>query len=162
PNGGEKLKASGYFTAAGNGQPAMLHVTADLAQGWHTYSITQAPGGPVKTKIKLTASADYKVIGDFQPSPAPVVHHYDDIWPGWAVEEHEGPVTWSAPIEIAPNVDPARIEIAGAVYAQVCAKECLPPTDYKFAARLAAGKRESPPSGQSTNTSLEAPAAADS
>ncbi len=40
--GGQKLKASGYFTAAANGRPAMLFVTAELAPDWHTYSLTQA------------------------------------------------------------------------------------------------------------------------
>ncbi len=139
PNSGKELKASGYFTVGENGQPATLYVTAELAPGWHTYSITQAPGGPNKTRIKLADSAGYKLAGDFKANPPPTVHHYDDIWPNLVVEEHEGQVTWSAPIEIAAAANPSQLEIAGAVNAQVCAKDCLPPTDYKFVARLKAG-----------------------
>jgi len=134
--GGEKLKASAYFTAAGNGKPAVLYVTAELAPGWHTYSTTQAPGGPNKTRIKLKASPDYKLAGEFQPAPSPTVHHYDDIWPNLPVEELEGRVTWSAPLEISAGISPDSLEISGAVNAQVCAKDCLPPTDYKFVAKL--------------------------
>ncbi len=140
--GGQKLKASGYFTAAANGKPAMLFVTAELSPGWHTYSLTQAPGGPLKTKIKLNASADYKLAGEFQPNPPPTVHHYDDIWPNLPVEEHDGRVTWSAPIEIAPGANLNALQISGAVNAQVCAKDCLPPTDYKFVARLEGGSAQ--------------------
>lgn len=139
PNSGKELKASGYFTVGENGRPATLYVTAELAPGWHTYSITQAPGGPNKTRIKLAESAGYKLAGDFTANPPATVHHYDDIWPNLVVEEHEGEVTWSAPIEIAAGANPAQLEIAGAVNAQVCAKDCLPPTDYKFVARLKAG-----------------------
>jgi suppressor for copper-sensitivity B len=141
--GGQKLKASGYFTAPANGKPAMLYVTAELSPGWHTYSLTQAPGGPLKTKVKLNPSADYKLAGDFQPNPPPTVHHYDDIWPNLAVEEHEGRVTWSAPIEIAPGANLNSLQISGAFNSQVCAKDCLPPTDYKFVAHLEAGNAQS-------------------
>ena len=87
-----------------------------------------------------------------------------------SVEEHEGSVTWAAPIELAADTDPAKLEIAGAVYAQVCSKECMPPKDYKFAAHLkgtdSPGKSESPvplptpaPPAGGTGASTSAPAA---
>ncbi|HZZ29422.1 MAG TPA: cytochrome c biogenesis protein CcdA [Pirellulales bacterium] len=159
---GEKLKASAFFTPAEAGKPAMLFVTANLAPGWHTYSLTQAPGGPNKSQIKLTASGDYKLLGEFQPKAAAEVHHYEDIWPGLAVEEHTGQVTWSAPLEIVAGVNPAKLEIAGAVHAQVCAKECLPPTDYKFVAHLASAKEAAAVANQAAaagNTTDAAPPA---
>ncbi|HTQ37947.1 MAG TPA: thioredoxin family protein [Pirellulales bacterium] len=155
--GGEKLKASGFFTPAENGKPAMLYVTAELAPSWHTYSITQAAGGPNKTRLKVATSADYKVTGDFHAKPAAEIHHYEDIWPGLVVEEHEGRVTWSAPLEIAAGVNVAKLEIPGAVYAQVCAKDCLPPTDYKFVARLATSKDIESLKNQSTGPNNESP-----
>ncbi len=62
-----------------------------------------------------------------------------DAWPGLKVEEHSGKFTWQAPIELAAGVDPAKLEIAGAVYAQICAESCLPPKDYKFVATVAPG-----------------------
>src|SRR5262249_45944595 len=117
-------------------------------------------GGPNKTKIKLAASADYKLAGEFQPQPPPEVRHYDDIWPSLAVEEHEGKVTWSAPLEIAAGVNPAQLEIAGAVNAQVCAKDCLPPTDYKFVAHLASDSQAKAAAAEvSRDVSLPGPTA---
>lgn len=146
----EKVKASAYFTTAAGGKPAILFVTADVAPDWHIYSITQKPGGPNKSRIKLTASPDFKLAGEFKPEKQPAVHKYDDVWPGLSVEEHEGRVTWSAPIELAADADPAKLEIAGAVNAQVCAKECLPPRDYKFTARLK-GRPPAAAAGASTS-----------
>jgi len=75
-------------------------------------------------------------VGEFKPEKPATVHHYEDIYPGLPVEEHEGQVVWTAPIEFAPHVDLAKLTIAGAVNAQVCAKECYPPTDYKFVAKF--------------------------
>src|SRR5262245_29114181 len=83
------VKASGYFTLRGGTQEGTLYVTAEMAPGWHIYSITQAPGGPLKTKIKLTPSPAYKLTGEFKALEAPKVHQYQDVWPGVKVEEHE-------------------------------------------------------------------------
>jgi thiol:disulfide interchange protein DsbD len=56
------------------------------------------------------------------------------------LESHEGTVTWSAPIEIAPGVDPSKLKIAGVVNAQPCdANSCFPPEDYAFTASLGPG-----------------------
>ncbi len=142
------MKASAYFTVAAPGKPAMLYVTAEIAPDWHIYSITQKPGGPIKTRIKLTESKAFKLAGEFKAQKDPTLHKYADIWPDLKVEEHEGTVTWAAPIEFAADTDLAKLEIAGAVYAQVCSKECMPPKDYKFVAHLKAadspGKSEAP------------------
>ncbi len=54
------------------------------------------------------------------------------------MEEHFGRVTWTAPLELRAGVDPAKLEIHGAVNAQRCAAECLRPEDFSFVARLVA------------------------
>ncbi len=140
--GSDIVKTSAYFTAPQAGKPAMLFVTAEIAPDWHIYSITQAPGGPTKTKLSLAQSPDYKLAGEFKPLNQPTVHHYDDIYPGLPVEEHEKNISWAAPIEIATGVDISKLQISGAVNAQACAKECLMPQDYKFVARLGSGEHE--------------------
>ena len=116
------VKASGFFTAPAAGKPAMLAVAAEIEPGWHIYSITQAAGGPIQTKIKIGKSSELKLAGDFKAVEPPKAHRYPEIWPNLSVEEQDGRVTWIAPIELAPGVDPAKLEIAGAVYAQVCTK----------------------------------------
>ncbi len=114
--------------------PARLSITADILPDWHIYSITQAPGGPIKTRIRLEPSSEYRLIGEFQASPPPL-KHLTDAWKGLTVEEHSGEVTWQAPIEFARGVDPAHVEIQGEVSAQACATACLQQS-FKFTATL--------------------------
>ncbi|MCC7084002.1 MAG: thioredoxin family protein [Pirellulales bacterium] len=135
-NPDDVLKVSAYMTAPAAGRPAMLSVTADIAVGWHTYSITQAKGGPVPSRITLVKTEGIKLLGEFKASEAPTVHVYQDIWPNVKVEEHEGKVSWTAPIESDAGVELSKLEITGSLYAQVCAKSCLPPANYKFVAKL--------------------------
>lgn len=103
--------------------PVRLAITAAIADGWHIYSVTQPKGGPRPTKFSLGDSSDFELVGDFAADTAPVVHVYEDIWPGLNVEEHTGSVTWTAPLKLAAGVDPARLNIAISAKGQVCTKE---------------------------------------
>ena len=58
------------FTAPKGGQPGQLSVTAKIAPGYHVYSITQKPGGPIKTKIVVSPLQGLRV-GTFQASVEP-------------------------------------------------------------------------------------------
>lgn len=113
------------FTAATDERPAVIMITAKIAPGWHVYSISQPSGGPLKTKIQLTPSSQYRVLGDFSAIPAPKSHIDKEAWPGLELQEHEGEVTWYAPIELAAGVDPQTLEIRGTVTAQVCKEQCI-------------------------------------
>jgi thiol:disulfide interchange protein len=150
-----ELDVSASVTKPARGEPARLVITAEIPDGWHTFSITQQPGGPLKTKIKLDASNDFKLAGDFKADPAPKVFKsaaYGDL----PIETHEGKVTWSAPIELAAGADPSTLKVTGAVSSQRCFGEdkCLPPKSFKFTAAVeeATKKKESaaaaPPSQQ--------------
>ena len=48
-------------------------------------------------------------MGPFRAFPSPAMHVDQTVWVGLEVEEHEGEVTWYAPIAIAPGVDPATL-----------------------------------------------------
>ena len=136
PPSSSVVTASGQFTAATGNQPAMLYVTAMIENGWHIFSLTQQPGGPLKSKITLEPSDQYRLAGDWTPVTRPEVHEYPDAWPGLPVEQYEGSVTWQAPVELAAGVDPSKLQIQGALNAQACKESCLPPRDYKFTATL--------------------------
>ena len=124
------------FTAPDGDRPAELFITATVKRGWHIQSITQQPGGPLPTRIKLTASSEYRTAGDFQPDYAPQAKR-EEVFDNLLVETHQGQVTWHAPITISPGVDLAGLQIRGAVNVQPCdANNCLPPTDYAFTAKL--------------------------
>ncbi len=136
--GGEEgeLTVTAEVLPAEGKQPAKLSITAEIPPGWHIYSLTQKAGGPVTSKIKLPESKQYKLLGDFSADPPPKVHTAPDLYGDLKLEEHEGSVTWQAPIELAAGVDPGTLEIKGSVYAQRCegADKCLPPKSFPFVA----------------------------
>jgi DsbC/DsbD-like thiol-disulfide interchange protein len=130
------VTASAEFGPPNADGSAVLSVTAKIAKGWHIYSLTQAKGGPIPTKIKLDESGEFKTQSEFKPTKPPEVHQYPKAWKDLKIEEHHGSVTWKGTIELTEGVDPARLEIKGAVYAQACAEQCLAPKSYRFVARL--------------------------
>jgi suppressor for copper-sensitivity B len=139
PAGDEKLiTIASQFTAPTADRPAVLTITAKVAPGWHVFAITQAPGGPQATKIRLTPSTQYQQIGPFRAWPEPESHIDKTVWPGLELQEHEREVTWYAPIALAPGVDPATLEIKGQIEWQVCKESCVP-GDAEITARLGEG-----------------------
>lgn len=130
----EPLEFSATFATHPDGG-ATLSITAAIEEGWHTYSLTQEPGGPVRTTITVSKSDQFKVSGEFAPSPKPKKHVDQSVFKGVMLEEHEGKVTWSAPIELAEGVNPKTVKISGKVNAMACEQQCLPPKDYRFTAK---------------------------
>jgi suppressor for copper-sensitivity B len=153
---GPVVKAKGVIVPAAAGKPAQLVVTADIDAGWHIYSITQPPGGPIRSAIKVTPSPDYK-IGDFKPSIEPHAEP-STAFTNVIEETHDGSISWTAPLDLSPGVDPAKLKIEGALHAQACSNSCLPPQDYKFTAQIAGAAPTNPatstiPATTSTSTS---------
>lgn len=129
---------SAQFTTPTADQPAVLMITARLAPGFHVYSLTQPPGGPVKTTIELRPSTDFRPLASFQAHPAPDVHVDELAWPGLKIEEHHGQVTWYVPIELTAGVDPRSIVIEGMVSTQACKDICIP-IEAPFQAKVGSG-----------------------
>jgi thiol:disulfide interchange protein DsbD len=145
------------FTAAKGEQPARLFITAKIKSGWHIYSITQPPGGPIRTEIKLAPSDQYKLNGEYQSHPKPTIAK-EAVFDNLDVETHDEIVTWHAPIALSPGVDPANLKIVGTVNYQPCdPNSCYPPKEAKFTASLGQGVEipaeeltESPPTASPT------------
>jgi thiol:disulfide interchange protein DsbD len=135
---GKALVVSAEFTAGSAAAPGRLFITAKVKQGWHIYSITQPPGGPLATTIKVQPPAGVRV-GDFQVSPPPKKSKevgFGDL----VIETHQGTVTWYAPLELAAGIDPATLKIPGQLNVQACdPQSCYPPRDYPFTAVLGQG-----------------------
>ena len=153
------VTVTGQFTTGQGGKPARLFITAKIRPGWHIYSTTQRPGGPLRTKIRLKSSNDFRVAGDFQASPPPEKKTQPEAFKDLIVETHEGTVTWSAPLEFGRGVDPARLKIEGTVVAQPCdANSCFPPESYAFTATPGPGAEiaeAGPASGQAPSQTEE-------
>ena len=134
--GSDLVRVFAQFTSAGAGRNARLQVTADIAPGYHIYSLTQPPGGPEKTTIVLEASDDYRQTGPFEPDRPAQTHVDNEVWVGVEIQQYEDRVVWTAPLELAAGVDLQRLTIAGSVEALACdATRCVP-VQKAFVARL--------------------------
>ena len=118
---GEPATITTGFSPATANQPAILMITAQIAPGKHAYSLTQPPGGPQPTKIELDRSPDYRLLAPFRSQPEATAHvETGPVWTGLRIEEHEGEVTWYAPIEITAGINPKKLEIKGTIHMLVC------------------------------------------
>ena len=128
---GDPVAVTAVIQPGDAGKPDILAVTAKLEDGWHLYAISQKPGGPIATKIKVDAASPRQVSGAFAPDSAPQTRTVDDVpaWKGLVIEEHSGTVTWRAPLQVGAG------EIRGAVSLQLCQDTtCLPPQSIPFTA----------------------------
>lgn len=113
----QELSIESEFQLKEASRTGVITVTAKVPSGWHTFSVTQKPGGPMKSKLTVKA-AGAKTVGDFVPSePAHVA--YNDIFE-LDVEEHKGTVVWRAPVELDPDVDPTQLKIDVNYRGQIC------------------------------------------
>lgn len=139
---------------AADGQGYALKVKAEIAPGYHIYSLTQPAGGPIASRITLDKSDEFKLDGEFKPSVEPQVYP-EAAFDNLMVESHEGELAWSAPIQLASGVDPAKLVIKGSLGYQACdASSCLPPSSVKFAATLGS---DSAATTSSKSISVESP-----
>ena len=107
----------------------LLTVNATVPEGYHTYSLTQPPGGVTVSTLKLNGTG-LTLIGDFAPQQEPKEH--EDEYMG-LVEEYRGIVSWVAPVRVSPDVDPKQLKVKIDMYAQICTdatQQCKPPTTY--------------------------------
>ncbi|MEZ6135417.1 MAG: thioredoxin family protein [Pirellulaceae bacterium] len=95
-----------------------VHITAEIEDGWHVYSVTQPPGGPLVTEITVEADA-VELTGPFAADAAPEIHE-EDIYPGVPIEEHYGQVTWSAPFQLKKEIEPESTTLSVSARGQVC------------------------------------------
>lgn len=136
----EHVKLRGWFTVQegakpGAGQRGVVSLQAKVDRGWHVYSISQKPGGPGASKIKLPENEQFKLLGSFQPDRDPVVKTVEVF--SVPVEEHSGEVTWSAPIEIAADVKPEDLVLELSYTGQVCSDTtCIPINNRKVEAKF--------------------------
>lgn len=133
---GDPVSVSAAVEAGRDGHADMLAVTARLEPGWHLYSVTQKPGGPIATRIAVATNSPRQVAGPFVPDVEPHRRSADDVpaWKGLVIEEHSGVVTWRAPLAAGTG------DVRGAVSLQLCQDTtCLPPQTIEFVAPAAAG-----------------------
>ncbi|MBC8350809.1 MAG: hypothetical protein H8E66_02405 [Planctomycetes bacterium] len=144
PLGGDKATFSAEFQVVEGTRNGRLSVTATMEPTWHVYSVTQLAGGPQRSVIKLASADQAAITGEFKPDAAPHVKKYEffDV----PVEEHDGVVVWTAPIQLANGIDPAATELQVKFNGQVCQDKgsCIPIANKPVVAKFAGYYKESP------------------
>lgn len=124
----DEIAYSAQYTYDESTRRGQLRVTATLTAPWHTYSVTQAAGGPKPTKISVRGELA-KLSGSIESEPAPEVSK-NDLYPGVAIEEHADRVTWTAPLEFQASFQPGETKLDVVVDSLVCTPlsdgKCLP------------------------------------
>ncbi|MCW5979495.1 MAG: thioredoxin family protein [Bryobacteraceae bacterium] len=119
--------------AAPPGAAALGRFTATLEPGWHVYSPTTPPGGPIPTRIEL---AENPAIAAYRVYQQPPTTKFD---PNFKIdtETYEGKATFLFEITLAGNAKPGPAELTANVRYQLCTeKECLPPVRRSASATL--------------------------
>jgi len=122
--------------AAGRAVP--ITVQADIAKGWHIYSLTQKPGGPIPLRIELSGAPDVVVRGVIK---APTPEKYFDKNFGMTTELYSGSPRFTIPVAVPGRTPSGARQLHVTARYQVCSdKLCLPPrTDtVRVALRIAA------------------------
>lgn len=113
-----------------SGRTVPLTVEAEIAKGWHMYSLTQKAGGPIPLRLQLLGAADVVVRGVIRaPKPDRV---FDKNF-GIETESYSGNPRFTIPVGVpGRTLTGVRKFQVGARF-QVCsATLCLPPRTDKL------------------------------
>lgn len=122
------------------GRTIPITVQADIAKGWHIYSLNQKPGGPIPLRIELAGSSDVVIRGLIN---APRPERTMDKNFGIETELYSGSPRFTIPVGVAgrATVGTRRFQIAARY--QVCSdKLCLPPRTDKLDVTLRVAARK--------------------
>ena len=101
---------------------ATLRLTAAIKSGWHLYSITQAPGGPIPTRISFPEGSAVTSAGT--PKGTPPRKSFDRNF-NMDTETYSNEARFEIPVQVASAGGTANVNVRF----QVCNDRlCLPPT----------------------------------
>jgi len=91
-----------------------LVITATIKPDWDIVSITQKPGGPPPTRLRLEPSESYHIKKELESKEKPEILR-SDVWENPEVEVHYDLATWSALIEVSEDIELADFKIEGRI-----------------------------------------------
>lgn len=113
-----QVKLTSFFQTHGESREGTLTVLAEIEDDWHLYSVSTPLGGPKRTRMSVLDSDQFQQVGPFEPAEDPHLL-FEDVFE-ILVEEHEGTVSWSAPIQLKEGVSPEDLEINLKFEGQAC------------------------------------------
>jgi len=107
------------------GRAVPITVQADIAKGWHIYSLTQQAGGPIPLRIAVQGSSDVAVRGVIK---APKPEKFFDKNFGMTTELYSGSPRFTIPVAVPGRTARGAKQVQVTARYQVCSdKLCLPP-----------------------------------
>jgi DsbC/DsbD-like thiol-disulfide interchange protein len=117
--------ASASPGAVAPGATTTIQLKARIDQGWHVYSISQGPGGPIPTRIALAPGQPFELIGTVR-GPAPETRFDSNF--GINVETYDDLANFALTVRVAADARPGTDTLAIKARFQTCnASLCLPP-----------------------------------
>ena len=123
---GDPIKWSAATTATSvrPGATFEVQVTAQIAEGWHLYSLTQPPP-PIATRISVPAGQPFALAGTIEGPPP---HTAFDQSFGIDTEFYEDSATFVMPLKAAADAPGGKRKVRIDAYFQTCNNQlCLPP-----------------------------------
>lgn len=107
------------------GRTIPITVQAEIATGWHIYSLTQRAGGPIPLSIAVQGGRDVSVRGVIK---APKPEKYFDKNFGMTTELYSGSPRFTVPLAVPGRTGRGPRQVQVTARYQVCSdKLCLPP-----------------------------------
>ncbi len=108
------------------GGQTLAAVTAAIQSGWHVYSVTQAPGGPVKTSVRVPDGQEVHLAGAVKGTKPEVA--FDKNF-NMNTEFYQRAVSLDVPLAVDDKAASGAKKIKIDVRFQACSDRlCLPPT----------------------------------
>jgi DsbC/DsbD-like thiol-disulfide interchange protein len=121
------------------GRTIPLELEANIAQGWHIYSLTQKSGGPIPLRISVTGAPDVSIRARIA-APKPV-RTFDKNF-GLETELYSGRSRFSVPVGVPPGSRSGTRKFRVEARYQACSdKLCLPARTEKFDVTLQVTRR---------------------
>jgi Disulphide bond corrector protein DsbC len=134
------LVGGGQTHLVTTGRTVPITVQADIARGWHIYSLTQKSGGPTPLRLELVGASDVVVRGVVNaPKPERILDRNFGI----ETELYSGSPRFTIPVGVAGRSAPGVRKVQVAARYQVCSdKLCLPPRTDKLDVTLRIASRK--------------------
>lgn len=115
-----------------NAKTFEIYLTAELEDGWHTYSQFTPDGGPAPTEISFTKNPLVTLTGKAK-EVGKMEEHFESLF-GVKVKQFSDKVVYVQTINLKA---PVKTTVSGKISFMVCNdKECLPPESKNFTLKL--------------------------
>jgi DsbC/DsbD-like thiol-disulfide interchange protein len=117
-----------------SGRSVNVTVQAEIARGWHIYSLSQKPGGPIPLQLRLAGGADVSIRGTVR---APKPERLFDKNFGIETELYSGSPRFTIPVGVPSHSLTGIRKVQIEARYQVCSETlCLPPRTDKLDVKL--------------------------